>query len=173
MFLLYKRNREEFSEESFLQARLKSAVVALRCNIGVLGLARTGLIFHQNPGRGTAGWADPTPTWPDRAGYSIPCAVMLGSGGGGGAAGTHSRLRSTQRWCGLRERVCCAVYFVMFSPYLYHCCSCFPLFAVLLNCPYPDPPVFCLFLSILLRTTAGGGVAAWHFFCWRQPKPKQ
>jgi len=30
----------------------------------------------------TAGWADPTPTWPNRAGYSIPCAVMLGSGGG-------------------------------------------------------------------------------------------
>jgi len=42
--------------------------------------------FHQNPGRGTAGWADPSPTWPNRAGYSIPCAVMLGSGGGGGVA---------------------------------------------------------------------------------------
>jgi len=39
----------------------------------------------------------------------------------------------------------------------------FPLFAVLLNCPYPDPPVFCLFLSILLRTAAGGGAAAWRF----------
>ena len=35
--------------------------------------------FHQNPGRGTAGWSDPT--WPNRAGYSIPCAIMLGSGG--------------------------------------------------------------------------------------------
>jgi len=33
-----------------------------------------------------------------------------------------------------------------------------PLFAVLLNCPYPNPRVFCLFLSILLRTSAGGGV---------------
>jgi len=39
----------------------------------------------------------------------------------------------------------------------------FPLFVVLLNCPYPDPPVFCLFLSILLHTPAGGGVAAWRF----------
>jgi len=39
--------------------------------------------FHQNPGRGTAGWADPPPTWPNRARYSIPCAVMLVSGWGG------------------------------------------------------------------------------------------
>jgi len=34
----------------------------------------------------------------------------------------------------------------------------FPLFAVLLNCLYPDPRVFCLFLSVLFRTT-------WPFFC--------
>jgi len=50
----------------------------------VLGSARTGLIFtgiqEGTPGRGTAGRADPT--WPNRAGYSIPCAVMLGSGWG-------------------------------------------------------------------------------------------
>jgi len=46
---------------------------------GVLGLARTGLIFTGIQEGGTAGRADPT--WPNRAGYSIPCAVMLGSGG--------------------------------------------------------------------------------------------
>ena len=50
----------------------------------VLGSARTGVIFtgiqERNPGRDTAGTADPT--WPNRARYSIPCAVMLGSGGG-------------------------------------------------------------------------------------------
>jgi len=49
----------------------------------VLGSARIGLIFTRiqegNPGRDTAGRADPT--WRNRAGYSIPCAVMLGSGG--------------------------------------------------------------------------------------------
>jgi len=45
----------------------------------------------------------------------------------------------------------------------------FPLFAVLLNCPYPDPPVFCLFLFILLFTPAGEGVATWHFRCRPQP----
>jgi len=55
----------------------------------VLGSARTGLIFtgiqEGNPGRDTAGRADPT--WPNRAGYSIPCAFMLGSAAGGGGAG--------------------------------------------------------------------------------------
>jgi len=54
----------------------------------VLGSARTGLIFtgirEGNPGRDTARRADPT--WSNRAGYSIPCAVMLGSVEGGGAA---------------------------------------------------------------------------------------
>ena len=33
----------------------------------------------------------------------------------------------------------------------------FILFTVLLNCPYPDPPLFCLFLSVLLPTPAGEG----------------
>jgi len=46
------------------------------------GFGQDRVNFHRNPGRGTAGWADPTPTWPNKAGYSIPCAVMLGSGGG-------------------------------------------------------------------------------------------
>jgi len=58
------------------------------------GIGQDRVNFHQNPGRDTARWADPAPTWPNRARYSIPCAVMLGSGGGGAAAGTHSRLGS-------------------------------------------------------------------------------
>jgi len=38
------------------------------------------------PGGDSARWADPT--WPNRTGYSIPCAIMLGSGraAGGGKA---------------------------------------------------------------------------------------
>jgi len=60
------------------------------------GFGQDRVNFHQNPGRGTAGWAEPTPTWPNGAGYSIPCAVMLGSGGGGSAAGTHLRLGSAR-----------------------------------------------------------------------------
>ena len=39
--------------------------------------------FHQKPGGDIAGPADPN--WPNRTGYSIPCAVMLGSGEGGAA----------------------------------------------------------------------------------------
>ena len=45
------------------------------------GFVQERVNFHQNPGRDTAGQADPT--WPNRPGYSIPCAVMLGSGLGG------------------------------------------------------------------------------------------
>jgi len=44
------------------------------------GLGQDRVNFHWTPGRGTAGRADPT--WPNRAGNSIPCAVILGSGGG-------------------------------------------------------------------------------------------
>jgi len=128
------------------------------CYRSVLGLARTGLIFtgiqEGNPGRGTAGRADPT--WPNRARYSIPCAVTLGSGEGGGAAGTHSRLGSGAgpvRENGSVGRAVC----VVFSPYLYRCCSCFPLFAVLLNCPYPDPPVSACFFPFFSPPQRGEG----------------
>jgi len=47
---------------------------------GCPGFGQNRVNFHWTPGRGTGGWADPT--WPNRAGYSIPCAVMLASGGG-------------------------------------------------------------------------------------------
>jgi len=46
------------------------------------GFGQDRVNFHQNPGRGAAGRADPTPAWPNRARYSISCAIMLGSGGG-------------------------------------------------------------------------------------------
>ena len=116
----------------------------------VLGLARTGLIFTRNPGRGTAGWADPTPTWPNRAGYSIPCAVMLGSAGGG----THSRLGSARRWSCPGERVCCASLCCIFSLSVLLLLL-FPLFTALLNCPYPDPPVFASFFSFFSACQRG------------------
>jgi len=137
------------------------------------GFGQDRVNFHQNPGRGTAGWADPTPTCPNRAGYSIPCAVMLGSGGrgawrelsrGSGVRGAGPvRENGSVGSCGL---------FCVF-PFSVSLLLLFPLFAVLLNCPYPDPSVFCLFLSILLCTVEGGGAAAWRFCCRQQPKPKQ
>jgi len=129
--------------------------------------------FHQNPGRGTVGWTGPTPTWPNRAGYSIPCAVMLGSGGGWG-------------WCGgnsltARERVA-PVVFGRATLWLVWFVSCFLLFCIVIvpvpsvccsvKLPLSRPTCFCLFLSILLRTLAGEGAAASRFCCRWQLKPK-
>ena len=95
--------------------------------------------FHRNPGRGTAG--RPDPTWLTRAGYSIPCAVMLSSVVWIWAAGTDSRLGSAQWWEGLSGLFgLCCVFSLSVSLLLL-----FPLFAVLLNCPYPDPPVSACF----------------------------
>jgi len=102
------------------------------------GFGQDRVNFHRNPGRGTAGAAGPTPTWPNRARYSVPCAVTLGSGGGGGgAARTHSRLGSARRRSCSGEQVCdlCSSCHVFSFSVLF--LLLFPLFAVLLNCPYP------------------------------------
>jgi len=46
----------------------------------------------------------------------------------------------------------------------------FPLFAVLLNCPYPDAPVSaCFFPFSTAPQRGGGGVVAWCFCCYLQP----
>ena len=129
-----------------------------------------GATFKPDSRKGHSQGVGVDTTWPNRARYSIPCEITLGSGGGGGRgmAGTHWRLRSVRRRCGPRERVCFCHVFSLSVSLLFL----FPLFAALLNCPYPDPPVSTCFLSILLRTAAGGGAAAWCFCCRWQPKPK-
>jgi len=87
------------------------------------GFGQDRVNFHQEPGGNTAGWADPT--WPNRAGYSIPCAVMLGSGcGGSGAEGRQSRLRSMRQRQAVRVGLCVLQFCFVYSPYLYRCCSC-------------------------------------------------
>ena len=114
--------------------------MATICSESVLGSARTGLIFHQNPGGNTAGRADPT--WPNRAGYSIPCVIMLGSGGG--------------RWAVAWERVAlwvvqfvlCFLICIVVVTVPFVCCS--------VKLPLSRATSFCLFLSILLHTPAGG-----------------
>jgi len=111
------------------------------------GFGQDRVNFHRNPGRGTAGRADPTPTWPNRAGYSIPCAVMLGSSGGGCAAGTHSGSRGHSGGS-VRESGSVLLVCFVYSPFSVSLLLLFPLFAVLLNCRYPDLPVSaCLFPS--------------------------
>jgi len=136
----------------------------------VLGLARTGLIFTRiQQGTQPGGLTQPGQTEPGIP-YHVPsCWVPVG----GAARQELTRGSGVRGASPVQESGSVAhVVRVVFSPYLYRCCYCSLLFAVLLNCPYPDPPVFCLFLSILLRTPAGGGVAAWRFCCQWQQKPK-
>jgi len=87
------------------------------------GFSQDRINFHWNPGRGTAGQADPT--WPNGAGYSIPCAAMLGSGGGEWGDGNSlvARERAAPVRSGRAVSLGCAVCFV-YSPYLYRCCCC-------------------------------------------------
>ena len=137
-------------------------------------MARTGLIFTRiQEGAQPGGLAQPQPgqTEPGIP-YHVPsCWVPVGRGvarqeltRGSGACGAGPvRENASVGSCGL---------FCVF-PLSVSLLLLFPLFAVLLNCPYPDPPVFCLFLSILLRTPAGGGAAAWPFCCRGEPKLKQ
>ena len=95
------------------------------------------------------------PTWPNRARYSVPCAVTPGSGGGGGAAGTHSARERAAPVRSERERVCfCRVFSLSVSLLFLFL---FPLFAVLLNCPYPDPPVSACFFRFSSARRQGEG----------------
>jgi len=75
-------------------------------NSSCTGFGQEGVNFHRNPGRGTAGLADLT--WPNRAGYSIPCAIMLGfSGGGAGRRElTYSSGARSGSGSGPGERLC-------------------------------------------------------------------
>ena len=122
---------------------------------GCPGFGQHRVNFHQNPGRGTAGWADPAPTWPSRAGYSIPCAVTLGSGGRGGRHGGNSRgsgeraLILSGREGLLCEFVSCFLLICIFVvPVPSVCCS--------VKLPLSRPTSFCLF-SFLSPPHRGGG----------------
>jgi len=84
------------------------------------GFGQDRVNFHQTPGRGTAGRADPT--WPNRTGYSIPCHAGFRCGGAGRGEltlGSGARGSSVRESGSLGRAVC-----VVFSPHLYRCsCS--------------------------------------------------
>jgi len=168
-FLLYSAN---IMNIKFQISQIRAYFVLKSMGTCVLGSARTGLIFTRiQEGAQPGGLTQPQPGQTEQGiPYHVPsCWVLVG---GSGVAGTLSRLgRAQQRFCP-RERFCSAGLFCIF-PLSVSLLFLFPLFAVLLNCPYPDPPVFCLFLFILLRTPAWGGAAAWRFCCRLQPKPEQ
>ena len=108
------------------------------------GFGQDRVNFHQNPRRGTTGRADPT--WPNRAGYSIPCAVMVGSCGG--KLGSRNSLAAREH---SGSSLCCVFSFSVSLLLL------FPLFAVLLNCPYPDPPASACFFPFSSAPRRGEG----------------
>ena len=119
------------------------------------GFGQDRVNFHQNPGRDTAKRADPT--WPNRAGYSIPCAIMLGSGwgevGGSNSLATWEHVAAVGESCSLRSTVLFCVFSLSVSLLL----LLFPLFAVLLNYPYPDPPVSACFFLFSSTPQRGDG----------------
>jgi len=117
----------------------------------VLGLARTGLIFTRSregtqPGRLT----QPGQT-EQGVRHHVPLCWVPGWGGGAGRGEGSRGSGAGGALGGERGSVHFAVCFV-YSPYQYCCCYCSLHLLFLLNCPYPDPQVFCLFLSILLAT---------------------
>jgi len=129
--------------------------------------------FHRTPGRGTAGVWGLTP--PGQTEPSIPyhvpsCWVPVG---GGCAAGTHSRLGRARRHFGPGESGCVLqalfCWFVLCIPLICIIVVPVPFVCCSVNLPSSRPTIFRLFLSILLRTPVGGGVAAWRFCCQLPP----
>ena len=130
----------------FSTARLVSSDTLF---LHVLGSARTGLIFTGQ----LSGLTPPGQTEPGIP-YHVPsCWVPVG---GSGAVGTHSWLGSAGGG-GSGERLCgsCGLFCVFSSSV--SLLLLFPLFAVLLNCPYPDPPVSACFFPFCSAPWQGEG----------------
>ena len=121
----------------------------------VLGLARTGLIFTGlQAGAQPGGLTQPGQTEPGIP-YHVPSWWV--PVGGSWGAGTHSQLGSSWRWSCPEERLCgsCGSCCVFSSSVLL--LFLFPLFAVLFNCPYPDPPVSASFFPFSSAPQWGEG----------------
>jgi len=119
------------------------------------GFGQDRINFHQNPGRDIARRADPT--WPNRAGYSIPCNRHAGFRWGGAGQRELTRSSGVRGSGGRGERLSvfcslCRIFSLSVSLLLL-----FPLFAVLLNCPYPDPPVSACFFPFSSAPRQGEG----------------
>jgi len=124
---------------------------------GVLGSARTGLIFTRiQEGAQPGGLAQPQPgqTEPGIP-YHVPsCWVPVGEwrrSGNSLVAREHGRWFSSGEWLSGSCGSCC-VFSLSVSLLLL-----FPLFAVLLNCPYPDPPVSACFFPFSSALQQGEG----------------
>ena len=117
------------------------------------GFSQDRVNFHPNPGRATK----PGQT-EQGIPYHVPSCCVLGGGaqrweltrGSGARSGGCSGRAAL--FCGL----CSAGLFCVF-PFSVPLLFLFPLFAVLLNCPYPDPPVFACFFPFSSAPQWGEG----------------
>jgi len=114
--------------------------VMVYCNVNlVLGPARTGLVFARIQEGAQPGGLTP----PDQTEQGIPYRVLSRWVPVGGEQGGGNSLSVAG---GESGSLCSAVLFCVFSLSV-SLSLLFPLFAVLLNCPYPDRPVSaCFFL---------------------------
>jgi len=115
----------------------------------VLGLARTGLIFTRNQeGTQLGGLTKPGQT-EQGIRYHVPSCWVL-AGGGSWAAGRQPRQPAGRvALCILLFVLCILLISIVVVPVPFVCCS--------VKLPLSRPTSFCLFLSILLPTPAGGG----------------
>jgi len=131
----------------------------------VLGLTRTGLIFTGIQEGAQPGGLTPPGQTEQSIPYHVPsCWVPVG---GSWAAGTHSWLGSSRHrsrraalWV-VRIFLVFILFCIVVVTVPFVCCS--------VKLPISRPTNFCLFLSIPLLTPAGGGAAAWRFYCQPQP----
>jgi len=135
------------------------------------GFGQDRVNFHQNPGRGTPGRL--TQPQPGQTEPGIPYHVpsrWVTTGGMAWRELTHSSgarapflSGRTALWV-VRFVSCFLLICIVVVAVPFICCS--------VKLPLSRPTSFCLFLSILLRTPAVGGAAAWRFCCRLQPKPE-
>jgi len=139
--------------------------VKIKVKKAVLGSARTGLIFTGIQEGARLGGLTPPGQTEQGIPYHVPSCWVPEAGSR--VEGTRSRLRSARRWCGrtalwvVRFVLCFLLICIVVVPVPFVCCS--------VKLPLSRPTGFCLFLSILLHTPAGGGAAACRFCCWLQP----
>ena len=140
---------------SFVQLDvLTTLLVLLGTSLNVLGLARTGLIFIKSQeGTQRGGLTQPGQTEQGIRYHGLSCWVPMWGSWAGGSESRLGRTWGTRQW-ELLCAFCCL--FCIFSLTVLLLLL-FASFAIPSNCPYPDPQVFCLFLSILHPTPVGRG----------------
>jgi len=142
----------------------------------VLGLTRTVLIFTGlQEGSQPRGWGL---TPPRQTQLGIPYRVPSGWVPGGGELGSGNSLAAREGTAAVRSESAvlfcrlCSVGLFCVTPFFCIVVVPVPSVCCSVKLPLSRPTSFCLFLSILLCTPAGGGAATWCLCCRLQPKPQ-